>query len=176
MIHIITGDGKGKTTAALGMAMRAAGHGLTVLIIRFCKGNNPDYYGEIGFFGDFIKVIKHSVSIMQYGLNRIVYAANMTEEDIQEAQRGWKFAKYQIRYNHYNMIILDEINICIDLKMINLREVKEVLLAKPKEMEVVLTGRNAHPDLIEIADLVSDIKQVKHYFDKGIKARKGVEY
>jgi cob(I)alamin adenosyltransferase len=172
---MITGNGKGKTTAALGMAMRAAGHKLDVLILRFCKGSNPGYYGEVNFIQKIIKPDRH-INVIQYGLPRIVYRGNMTDEDIKEAQEGWKFAKYQILNPKYNMIILDELTICIDLEMINLREVKETLLLCPKDIEIVITGRNTHQDLIEISDYVNVINPGKHPFDKGIQYRKGIEY
>ncbi len=173
-IQVYTGDGKGKTTASLGLAMRALGRCWKVLIIMFTKGG--DDYGELNSFMNLSPAIKDNLKIIQAGLDRIVYKNNETEDDVKEIQKGWELAKKAIKNDEYQLIILDEANIAIDMGILDVNEVVEVLKNKPEEMEIVLTGRNANPKIIEIAHLVSEIKPVKHYWDTGIAARKGIEY
>lgn len=173
-IQVYTGNGKGKTTASLGLAMRALGRCWKVLIIMFTKGG--DDYGELNSFMNLSPTIKNNLKIVQAGLDRIVYKSNETEEDVKAIKKGWELAKNAIKNDEYQLIILDEANIAIDLGILDVDEVVEVLKNKPKEMEIVLTGRNAHPKIIEIAHLVSNIEPVKHYWDTGIAARKGIEY
>ena len=173
-IQVYTGDGKGKTTASLGLAMRALGRCWKVLIIMFTKGG--DDYGELNSFMNLSPAIKDNLKIIQAGLDRIVYKNNETEDDVKEIQKGWELAKKAIKNDEYQLIILDEANIAIDMGILDVNEVVDVLKNKPEEMEIVLTGRNANPKIIEIAHLVSEIKPVKHYWDTGIAARKGIEY
>ena len=173
-IQVYTGDGKGKTTASLGLAMRALGRCWKVLIIMFTKGG--DDYGELNSFMNLSPAIKDNLKIIQAGLDRIVYKNNETEDDVREIKKGWELAKKAIKNDEYQLIILDEANIAIDMGILDVDEVVEVLKNKPEEMEIVLSGRNAHPKIIEIAHLVSEIKPVKHYWDTGIAARKGIEY
>ncbi len=173
-IQVYTGDGKGKTTASLGLAMRALGRCWKVLIIMFTKGG--DDYGELNSFMNLSPAIKDNLKIIQAGLDRIVYKNNETEDDVREIKKGWELAKKAIKNDEYQLIILDEANIAIDIGILDVNEVVEVLKNKPEEMEIVLTGRNAHPKIIEIAHLVSEIKPIKHYWDTGIAARKGIEY
>lgn len=173
-IQIYTGNGKGKTTASLGLAMRALGRKWKVLIVMFTKGG--DNYGELKSFKNLSDEISNNLTIVQAGLDRIVYARNKSEDDEKEIKQGWDITKKAILNDEYQLIILDEINIAIDLKILDIDEVIEVLKNKPKDMEIVLTGRNAHKKAIEIAHLVSEIKPVKHYWDTGVVARKGIEY
>lgn len=173
-IQVYTGNGKGKTTASLGLAMRALGRNWKVLVVMFTKGG--DNYGELTSFRNLSPKIKNNLTIEQAGLDRIVYAHNVCDGDEKEIKRGWEIAKKAIQNNEYQLIILDEINIALDLKILDVNEVIEVLKNKPKKMEIVLTGRNAHKKVIEIAHLVSEIKPVKHYWDFGITAREGIEY
>ena len=173
-IQVYTGDGKGKTTASLGLAMRALGRCWKVLIIMFTKGG--DDYGELNSFMNLSPAIKDNLKIIQAGLDRIVYKNNETEDDVREIKKGWELAKKAIKNDEYQLIILDEANIAIDMGILDVDEVVDVLKNKPEEMEIVLTGRNAHPKIIKIAHLVSEIKPVKHYWDTGIAARKGIEY
>lgn len=173
-IQVYTGDGKGKTTASLGLAMRALGRCWKVLIIMFTKGGND--YGELNSFRNLSPQISQNLTIVQAGLDRIIYSDNQNDNDAKEIQKGWELAKKAIKNHEYNLIILDEANIAIDLGLIDLDEVLEVLKNKPDEMEIVLTGRNANPKVIELAHLVSEIKPIKHYWDTGIAARKGIEY
>lgn len=173
-IQVYTGNGKGKTTASLGLAMRALGRGWKVLIVMFTKGGND--YGELIFFSTLCPELKDKVKIVQAGLDRIVYSKNMSSDDSKQIQKGWEIAKNAIQNDEYQLIILDEANIALDLDLIDLNEMIDVLKNKPEEMEIVLTGRNAKEEIIDIAHLVSEIKPVKHYWDKGIKARKGIEF
>ncbi len=173
-IQVYTGDGKGKTTASLGLAMRALGRCWKVLIIMFTKGG--DNYGELVAFKNLSPDLEQNLTIVQAGLDRIVYATNQNEEDVKAIKEGWALAKKAIENEEYNLIILDEANIAIDLGIIDVDEVVKTLVTKPEEMEIVLTGRNAHPKIVEIAHLVSEIKPVKHYWDTGVVARKGIEY
>ncbi len=173
-IQVYTGNGKGKTTASLGLAMRALGRCWKVLIIMFTKGG--DDYGELISFRNLSEQISQNLTIVQAGLDRIVYSSNKTSNDEEEIKKGWELAKKAIKNDEFNLIILDEANIAIDLGFIDVDEVVEVLKNKPEEMEIVLTGRNANQKIIDIAHLVSEIKPVKHYWDTGIAARKGIEY
>lgn len=173
-IQVYTGDGKGKTTASLGLAMRALGRCWKVLIIMFTKGG--DDYGELNSFRNLSPEISQNLTIVQAGLDRIVYQSNKTEADSSEIKKGWELAKKAILKDEYNLIILDEANIAIDMGFIDLNEMIDILKNKPEEMEIVLTGRNAKQEIIDIAHLVSEIKPVKHYWDTGIAARKGIEY
>jgi len=173
-IQVYTGDGKGKTTASLGLAMRALGRRWKVLIVMFTKGG--DDYGELKSFRNLSEEIKNNLTIVQAGLDRIVYRNNQNDDDVCEIKKGWELVKSSIKNNEYNLIIMDEANIVIDLGIIDVDEVVEVLSNKPEEMEVVLTGRNANEKIVKIAHLVSEIAPVKHYWDTGVVARKGIEY
>lgn len=173
-IQVYTGDGKGKTTASLGLAMRALGRCWKVLIIMFMKGG--DDYGELNSFRNLSPEIARNLTIIQAGSDKIVYQNNKTENDENIVKEGWELAKKTIKNDEYNLIILDEANIAIDMGFIDLQEMIAVLKSKPEDMEIVLTGRNARQEIIDIAHLVSEIKPVKHYWDTGIVARKGIEY
>lgn len=173
-IQVYTGNGKGKTTASLGLAMRALGRGWKVLIVMFTKGGND--YGELFAFSQLCNDLEGKVKIIQAGLDRIVYSTNISEQDKQQIQKGWQSAKQSIKNDEYQLVILDEANIAIDLNLIDLEEIVDVLKNKPDEMEIVLTGRNAKQEIIDVAHLVSEIKPIKHYWDVGIEARKGIEF
>jgi cob(I)alamin adenosyltransferase len=140
----------------------------------FTKGG--DDYGELNSFRELSPQIAHNLKIVQAGLDRIVYRNNQNELDKIEIKKGWELAKNAIENDEYQLIILDEANIAIDLGILDEDEVVEVLKNKPEDMEIVLTGRNAHEKIVEIAHLVSEIHPIKHYWDKGILARKGIEY
>ncbi len=173
-IQVYTGNGKGKTTASLGLAMRALGRGWKVLIIMFAKGGN--HYGELFSFRELSPKIKELLTIEQAGMDRIVYSENINKEDQKAVKRGWEIAKQAAQSGEYDLIILDEANIAIDLGLINLEEMKTFLKNKPAYLEIVLTGRRAHDDIIELAHLVSEIQPRKHYWNIGVTARKGIEY
>jgi cob(I)alamin adenosyltransferase len=167
MIQVYTGYGKGKTTAALGLAIRAAGAGLKVYIGQFIKGKN---YSELNA----LKEIKN-IKIEQFG--RGCFIKNVPQQkDIKLAKNGLEKIKKIVSQRLYDVVILDEINVALYSKLLELKEVVSLLRKTPKKVELILTGRNAHPAIFEIADLISEIKEIKHYFKKGIKARKGIEY
>jgi cob(I)alamin adenosyltransferase len=166
-VQLYTGEGKGKTTAALGCAWRAAGHGLKVLMVQFMKGDTN--YGEL-------KIDMPNVRIMQSGLATFVDKSNPSTEDKALAKRGLELAKEAISSGQYDMVILDEVNIAVDYGLVPLEELVRIIRARPDGVEIILTGRYAHQKLIDLADLVSEIKEVKHYYRKGVQAREGIEY
>ena len=173
-IQVYTGDGKGKTTASLGLAMRALGRDWKVLIVMFTKGGND--YGELNSFRQLSEKIADNLTIVQAGLDRVIYKSNECEKDHKKIKKGWNLVKKAVKNDEYQLIIMDEANIAIDMGILDVDEVVKVLKSKSDQMEIVLTGRNAHPKIIEIAHLVSRIEPVKHYWDKGVHARKGIEY
>ncbi|MCX8014733.1 MAG: cob(I)yrinic acid a,c-diamide adenosyltransferase [candidate division WOR-3 bacterium] len=164
-----TGNGKGKTTAAIGQAIRALGHNYKVLMIQFMKGD-PNY-GEIKT----IKKIKN-FKVIQSGLPTFVEKGNPSKQDIKLAEKGFALAKKAIKEKKYQMIILDEINVAIDYGLVKLPDVIELVKTCPKQIELILTGRYAPKELIDLADLVSEIKEIKHPYQKGFVSRKGIDY
>jgi len=173
-IQVYTGDGKGKTTASLGLALRALGRGWSVLIVMFTKGG--DDYGELKTFKNLCGEIERRFKVITAGLDRIVYKNNVTEQDKKAVQEGWEYTKNAVKEGKYQLIILDEANIAIDLDLIKLDDMIEFLKNKPDDIEIVLTGRNAHKKITDLAHLVSKIEPVKHYWDLGVRAREGIEY
>ena|SRR3989344_1850463 len=172
-IQLYTGDGKGKTTAGLGLALRAAGQGKKVAIIFFDKGGID--YGE----RKSLLKLKPQVDFFVTGLVRFVpgkpFRFSVLPGDKEEAAKGLTLARQLFKKN-YDLIILDEINTSVGLKMLPLPPVLKLLKAKPAKLEVVLTGRFARPELLEQADLVTEMKMIKHYMFKGVPARLGIEY
>lgn len=169
LIIIYTGDGKGKTTAALGLALRALGHGKSVCIVQFMKGLGMT--GEVKALSCFEKA-----SIRQFGTGTFIIKGKHTKEDVEEARKGLDFAAQVIASKLYNVVILDEICIAIDFGLISLEDVLEILMSKDRETDIVLTGRNAPTALIDLADLVTEMKCVKHPYDLGIGAKEGIDY
>ena len=166
-IQIYTGDGKGKTTAALGVSLRAAGAGLKVFFAQFVKGMD---YSELHS----IKKLSENITLKQYGRECFIYK-EPEEEDIKVARRGFDEVKKIIAEGKYDVVVLDEINIAIYYKLISVDEVLELLNSKPKNVEIILTGRNADPKIIDRADLVTEMREIKHYYQNGVHARKGIE-
>lgn len=173
-IQVYTGNGKGKTTASLGLCMRALGRGWNVLIVLFTKGGSK--YGELYSFKKLVPALDSKLDIVQAGLDRIVYSNNMKTQDKIEVQKGWLAAKQAAESGNYQLIILDEANIALDLGLIDIEDMKNFLTSKPDDLEIVLTGRNAHPEIVSLAHLVSEIQPIKHYWDIGVTAREGIEY
>ncbi|TAK08792.1 MAG: cob(I)yrinic acid a,c-diamide adenosyltransferase [Candidatus Manganitrophaceae bacterium] len=169
LIMINTGNGKGKTTAALGTAFRALGYGWKILVIQFIKGNW--HYGELDSakkFGDFFQILP-----MGEGFT---WDTKNPERDWQKAQEAWEFGVKEALTGNYQMIIFDEINYVIRYNYLEVEKVVAFLKTKPSALHVFLTGRDAHEQLIEIADLVTEMREIKHPFKKGIKAQKGIEF
>jgi len=174
LVIINTGNGKGKTTAALGLALRAAGHDMKVLILQFIKSGRVS--GEAKVITERLRPL---VDIEQLGKGFIRFKngkPDPTGEQIKNARDSFKYASDKIESNKYDLIVLDEINNLVDYGMLKVEEVAEIIKNRPKGICLVLTGRNASPELIDIADTVTEMKEIKHVFRKGIKARKGIEY
>jgi len=167
LIQIYTGNGKGKTTACLGLALRAQGAGLKVFIGQFIKRG---HYSELAA----IKKLPN-IKVKQFGRKGFIIN-KPTAKDLALAKNGLDKVTDIITKRTYDLIILDEINVALRLKLLKLNEVLELIKCIPQKTELVLTGRYAHPRLLKIADLVSEIKERKHYYKKGKKARKGIEF
>lgn len=165
-IHVYTGDGKGKTTAAFGLALRAAGAGKKVFIGQFVKGM---HYSEL----DIIPKISN-ITIRQYGLNCFIYK-DPSQHDIDAARAGFFEMKAILNSGEYDLVIMDEANIALYYKLFTFAELREALITRADNVEVVITGRNAPQELIEMADLVTEMKEIKHYYTKGVQARTGIE-
>lgn len=169
MIQIYTGDGKGKTTAALGQALRALGHGMNVNMIQFMKGRPC---GELAVAKEYLPRFKVIMSGREDWVDR-----DSTEGiDLDMARQGFDLAKRIIDDGECHMLILDEINIAVDYGLLSLEEVLGFLRSCPRDTEIICTGRNAPPEMIDIADLVSEIREVKHHYRQGVPMRKGIEF
>ena len=168
-IQVYTGNGKGKTTASLGLTVRAAGHGLRSVIIQFMKGWID--YGELRG----VEMLSPFVELHQAGRDTFVNRENPDPEDIRLAREGWELAKTTILERKADIVVLDEINCAVDFGLLPVSEVLDLLRRKPDGMEIVLTGRGAPEEIIAVADLVTEMKEIKHYYDKGLDARIGIE-
>jgi cob(I)alamin adenosyltransferase len=171
LIIVNTGPGKGKTTAAMGTALRAVGNGMKVLMLQFLKGSW--HYGEL----DAVKAFGDNFVMKQMGRGFVkVGGAETDPEDVRMVEDAWKEAEQAIMSGQWDLVILDEINYAIGYKMLEPAKVVEALKRKPEQVHVILTGRNAHPTIIELADTVTEMKQVKHAYEKGVLAQRGIEY
>jgi len=166
-VQVYTGNGKGKTSAALGLALRAAGAGMKTFIAQFVKGTDCSELEAIKRFSDLIV-------LRQYGTGSFI-RGEPTQEDRDAAAQGFAEAKESIASGDYQLVVLDEINIATHLGLISVAEVLELIETRPEHVELVLTGRNADPRIIERADLVTEMREVKHYYTRGVRARKGIE-
>ncbi|WP_066504840.1 cob(I)yrinic acid a,c-diamide adenosyltransferase [Abyssisolibacter fermentans] len=164
-VHVYTGNGKGKTTAAFGLALRAVCAGKKVFVGQFVKGMK---YSET-------KVEKYisSIEIKQFGLDCFIYK-EPTQEDIDMAKKGLGICRKKLQED-YDVVILDEINIALYFKLVSIDEVLELINSRKKNIELILTGRYAPKEIIEAADLVTEMKEIKHYYNIGVEARKGIE-
>jgi cob(I)alamin adenosyltransferase len=186
LVIIITGNGKGKTTSALGQALRAVGQGLKVLMIQFLKSSN--IYGEIKsakkLFPDFEIIqsgkpcihAENPYDCTDCNFECHVDPKNPSKGDRESAQKAFVLAQEKIQSGKYNLIILDEINYAVDYGLINIESVLKLIKDKPKDLHIILTGRNAHSRLTSQADLVSEILEVKHQFQQGLKSIKGIDF
>ena len=171
LVIVYTGEGKGKTTAALGMALRAAGHDYKILMIQFIKGSWN--YGELKSS----KRLHPNLEIMPLGKGFVRFDKGGPDpEDKKAVKDAWRIFIKEMNSGEKDMIILDEINYVLSYNLLDLKEVRETLERKPEGLHLVLTGRDAHPVIIEKADLVTEMKEIKHPFQKGIKAQKGIEF
>lgn len=170
-IIVLTGEGKGKTTSALGMAMRAVGHGFKVAFLQFIKGGWK--YGEL----EAAKRLEPELELRPLGEGFVhIDPENPDPKDVEVARRAWEVAKEKILSGDYFMVVLDEINYAISYGLLDPMEVLEVLKKRPSHVHVVLTGRDAHPAILEAADLVTEMREIKHPFHQGVVSRKGIEY
>ena len=169
LIQVYTGNGKGKTTAALGVALRAVGHGMKVLIIQFMKEDGG--YGE----QEAAKRLSPHLTIFKAGRKAFVSRSNPDPIDFRLAREGYALAGKAFEDNKYDIVILDEINMAVDYGLLSLSDLIHLVDSKPETTELILTGRNAKPEILEKADLVTEMVERKHYYEKGIPARKGIE-
>ena len=168
-VQVYTGNGKGKTTAVMGLAFRAMGRGLKTYIGQFMKGQ---HYSEL----DAAKIVPEYITIEQYGKGGFIHVKSTPDEDdIRMAEEGLSRAKEAMLSRRYDIVVFDEILTAYNFKLIPLEKMIDVINSRPDGVEVVFTGRNAPPELIDAADLVTEMKEVKHYYQKGVKAREGIE-
>jgi cob(I)alamin adenosyltransferase len=171
LLIINTGPGKGKTTAALGTALRAVGNGMRVLMLQFLKGSW--HYGEL----DAAEMFSSNFVLKQMGRGFVkIGGAETDPEDIRMVEAAWEEARQAIYSGDWDLVILDEINYAIGYKMLDPMIVADALRNRPEMVHVILTGRNAHPLLVELADTVTEMREVKHAYQKGILAQRGIEY
>ena len=171
LIIVNTGPGKGKTTAAMGTALRAVGNGMKVLMLQFLKGSW--HYGEL----DAVKAFGENFVMKQLGRGFVkVGGAETDPEDIRMVEAAWQESRAEILSGRWDVVVLDEINYAISYGMLDPEKVVETLKQKPEMVHVILTGRNAHPKIVEVADTVTEMRQVKHAYEKGVEAQRGIEY
>lgn len=168
LIMVYTGPGKGKTTAAVGQAIRALGHGYRVYMIHFMKGRD---YGEFLSLENF-----SSATVVKAGRDEFVKRGDPDPVDLELAKKGFTQASEALQSKVYDIVVLDEINVAMDFDLIPVQEVVDLLRNKPAGVDVILTGRNAPAEIIDVADLVSEVKEIKHHYQAGVNSRKGIEY
>jgi cob(I)alamin adenosyltransferase len=166
-VQVYTGNGKGKTTAALGLALRATGAGLKVFFIQFMKGMESSEQVALEKLGDLI-------TLKRYGAPSFIMDVP-SQEDIASAYEGLAEAKQAMLSGKYQVIVLDEANVAVQYNLFSVEILLDLMRAKPDDVELIITGRNAHQMIIEAADLVTEMKEIKHYYQKGIPARIGIE-
>ncbi len=169
LVQVFTGNGKGKTTAALGTILRASGHGLKVFIVFFMKGNYD--YGEYSTLSRL-----PNVDTASFGFRSLTDPANIKPEEIEQAKLALAAACEAALSGKYDLVVLDEVNVALGFHLIEVEEIAKLIRDKPYNVELILTGRYADDKIMDMADLVTEMVKVKHPYDKGIKARKGIEY
>ena len=169
LVQVYTGNGKGKTTAAFGQALRAVGQGFRVCIIQFMKGRK---------YGEFLAAERYlpNLTVRLSGLDSFVMRDNPAPLDIELAKQGLALAREAVASRDYEMVILDEINVAVDFMLIPVADVIDLIQTRPPAVDLILTGRYAPPEIIALADTVSEIREVKHHYNAGIKDRAGIEY
>ena len=169
MIHVYTGNGKGKTTAALGLACRAIGYDLKVYFLQFMKGNIE--YGELKT----AEKLAPYLTIKQMGRPTFVNREKPDPEDVELAQEALALAQKIVMGGEYDLVILDEINVALDFGLIELDRVLKLMDERPSHVELILTGRHAPKEITDRADLVTEMREVRHYYQKGVSSRNGIE-
>jgi cob(I)alamin adenosyltransferase len=169
LVQVYTGDGKGKTSAAFGLALRAVGRGLRVCVVQFIKGGFD--YGELC-------AVKHlpNLVLRAFGRGKFVTQTPPSKEDVALAKEAFLFAKGVVDGGEFDVVVLDEVNVAVHLGLLDAKDVVELIKKKPKHVELVLTGRYALPEVVDLADLVTEMREIKHPFRKGFKPRKGIEF
>jgi len=172
LVIVYTGKGKGKTTAALGMALRAVGYNFKICMIQFIKGSW--HYGEL----DSLKRLEPEFELIVAGKGfvGIIDDTSPKEEHQKNAQKALQISREKIQSKKYNIVILDEVNYAVNLDLIKMEDILDIIKSKPKDLNLVLTGNYAKPEIIEVADLVTEMKEIKHPFKSGIKAKKGIDF
>jgi cob(I)alamin adenosyltransferase len=168
-VQVYTGNGKGKTSAAIGVAVRAAGNGFKSLIVQFMK----EYpYSEL----ESLNKLNEWITVKQFGKDDFVYKKETPPpEDVKIAKSAIEFVKNQMINNDYDIIVLDEIIVSVYFGLLKINEVVELIKSKPVEIELILTGRYCPAEIIELADLVTEMKEIKHYYSSGVLSRKGID-
>lgn len=169
VVIVITGNGKGKTTSAFGQALRAIGHGHRVSLFQFMKGRKD---GEVLAAEKYLP----GITIYQCGTDGFVKRDNPAPVDIEMARDGWKLAKTAVFSGDYDMVILDEINVALDFKLLDMDDVIDTIRIRPVNLDIILTGRYAPQAVMDLADTVSEVGEIRHHYHAGIKDRAGIEY
>ncbi len=170
IVMVNTGDGKGKSTAAFGLALRAVGHNKKVMIVQFMKGN--DQYGEVQAVRKYLPMIR----LEQTGTENFVDKYNPEEIDVEEAQRGFALGLEAVKSGDYDLVILDEINVAMDFDLVSVEKVLALIESKAEKTDLLLTGRYAPQSIREVADMVTEMGEIKHHFYAGFPAKPGIEY
>ncbi len=170
LIQVYTGDGKGKTTCALGLSLRAVGQGFQVYMVQFMKGWGT---GEARIATE---RLAPNFTLRNFGRQTLVNLKHPDPEDLALLREAWDLARQVLTAGEHDLVILDEINVALAFQLLPLAEVLEVLRRRPPWVEVVLTGRRALPEIIEAADLVTEMRPIKHYYEAGVPARRGIEW
>ena len=169
LVQVFTGDGKGKTSAALGTVLRALGHGLRVYIVFFMKGDYP--YGEYNTLSRL-----PNVAMANFGQREFVDPANVRPEEVGQAKQALAAAREAMLSSNYDLVVLDEVNLAAAWKLVAPEEVVRLIRDKPQNVELILTGRQADAEIVKLADMVTEMVNIKHPYDKGVLARKGLDY
>ncbi|MFQ6064891.1 MAG: cob(I)yrinic acid a,c-diamide adenosyltransferase [Candidatus Bathyarchaeia archaeon] len=169
LVQVYTGNGKGKTSAAFGLALRAIGRGLRVYVIQFIKGGFD--YGELHIMDEL-----PNFKLKAFGQGKFITEMPPTDKDVKLAKEALELAQEVVNSDEYDVVILDEINVALNLKLVDVNEVVDLIKNKPEDVELILTGRHAPPEVVEVADLVTEMKEIKHPYTKGIPPREGIEY
>ena len=169
LVQVYTGNGKGKSSASFGLALRAVGRGLKVYIVQFIKGGFD--YGEL-----YVVDKLPGLTLRAFGRGRFVSEKKPDKVDVDLARQALETAREAVMKGEADIVILDEINVALNLKLVSVEEVLELIKGKPEHVELVLTGRNAPREIVQAADLVTEMIEIKHPYNAGFKARKGIEY